>query len=248
VPGTFLLLGACQACPPGSVKPGVGDSACAPCEAPLVPANNACVCPANTQARASDDIIINGIIINEDPEAAQAAGPCEACAADEYALPGAACACPPGTVRAELDTDLDAETPERNDTRSPCVPRPAPRDGACVVNRRLPPFAFRLGHRAPEGSAGAAHAGERRDARPLAAGFGSAAPPSASRSPGGACHMGRLARVAAAALRSDLSHALHLCAPATGGAARLACAALAQDPARPEASSSVLSSFELTPP
>lgn len=236
-PGTFLLLGACQACPPGSVKPGVGDGACAPCEAPLVPANNACVCPANTQARASQQQTGN---------ASFQEGPCEACAADEYALPGAACACPPGTVRAELDA-ATASSPERNATRSPCVPRPAPRDGACVVNRRLPPFAFRLGRRAPEG-AQPPGAGQRRDAPPLAAGFGSAPPPSASRSPGGACHMGRLPRVAAAALRSNLSHALQLCAPASGGAARLACAALAQDPAQPAASRSVLSFFELTPP
>jgi hypothetical protein len=52
-----------------------------------------------------------------------------------------------------------------------------PPDDACVVSRRLPSFGLRVGR------------------RPAGAGSAGAAPASASRSPGGVCHMGRLPRV-----------------------------------------------------
>lgn len=92
-----------------------------------------------------------------------------------------------------------------------------PPDDTCVVSRRLPPFALRLGRKpAPPGASPGA------------------APASASRLPGGACHMGRLPRVDnARPAAPGAAHATQLCAR---NATTLACAVLAQNLSHPAAS------------
>jgi len=86
-----------------------------------------------------------------------------------------------------------------------------PRAGAeeCVVSRRLPPFALRAVQKSAEAMA-------------------AAAPAPASRAPGGACHMGRLARVAARAPEADTDthFSTQMCAR---NSTALTCAELAQN-------------------
>ena len=253
-PGRYLAGEECLVCPADSVKPEVGDGACTPCAPGLVAHAHACVCPANTQAAAASAAAsaasaasaanASAASAASAANASAAVSACVPCGPNEFALPGGPCACVPGAARGDAGV---------------CEVSFASEDDTCVVNRRLPPFALRLGRRAPEGAAPLP--GERADAPTLPAGFGPTAPPSASRAPGGACHMGRLPRVgalapgpaAAEAVAANLSLALQLCGqlPAPGGSdgsgssARLVCAALAQNPALPASSRTVLTEFPI---
>ena len=174
-----------------------------------------CVCAENTEA---------GLALDEHDFPVE----CRACATDKFALQGGRCECKAGTFLVASSQKCSASS-----------------EDTCVVNRRLPPFAFRPGHRVPSGAAPLLDQG--REAPRLASGFGSAPPPSASRSPGGVCHMGRLAMVENTALQdSSLSHALQLCAQAPGSEG-LTCTALEQRPAKPADSRSVLLGFGLVP-
>ena len=186
-PGRYLAGEECLVCPADNVKPEVGDGACTPCAPGLVAHAHACVCPANTQAAAASAAASTASAASaanasaaSAANASAAVSACVPCGPNEFALPGGPCACVPGAARGDAGV---------------CEVSFVPADDTCVVNRRLPPFALRLGRRAPDGAAPLP--GERTDAPALPSGFGPAAPPSASRAPAGACHMGRLARVGA---------------------------------------------------
>jgi hypothetical protein len=159
---------------------------------------------------------------------------CDNCMEDEYSMKGMDCQCLPGSTRGAGASMLDAPP------RGPCDSTPVDPGDTCVVNRRLPAFAIRMGQRTTAGSAFAPN--ELSDAPRMASGFGRAPPTSASRRDGGACHMGRLPVVGhTAVLDTDLSHSLQLCARA---ADHLACHALEQNRARANTSRSVLSFFD----
>jgi hypothetical protein len=100
-------------------------------------------------------------------------------------------------------------------------------DDACVVSRRLPSFGLRVGRRPV--SAGAAHP-----------------PASASRAPGGVCHMGRLPRVDNSLSEVlGLAHSTQMC---TRNATALTCAVLAQNLSHPAASGQHLRHFAARTP
>jgi hypothetical protein len=159
--------------------------------------NSDCVCAENTEA---------GLALDADDFPVE----CTTCSTDKSALQGGRCCC---KCKAErfLVYGLGRGSQQCS----------ASLEDTCVVNRRLPPFAFRPGHRVPSGAALLQDQG--REAQRLASGFGSAPPPSARRSPGGVCHMGPLPIVEnKARLDSNLSHALQLCAQ-TPGSEELTC-------------------------
>jgi hypothetical protein len=106
-----------------------------------------------------------------------------------------------------------------------------PPDDACVVSRRLPSFGLRVGRR-PAGAGSAGSAG--------------AAPASASRSPGGVCHMGRLPRVDNTLPEvPGLALSAQMC---TRNATALTCAMLAQNLSHPAASRQRMHHFPATTP
>jgi hypothetical protein len=164
---------------------------------------------------------------------------CDDCMDNEYALRGMECECLPGFFRVGLaDVSAASASASAVPARGRCVSltSPAAPEDTCVVNRRLPAFAIRLGQPTTAGSASVP--GELPEALRLASGFGPAPPTSASRRVGGACHMGRLPVVEhTAELETNLSHTLQLCARAED---RLACHALEQNRARPSESRSGL--------
>ena len=220
----------CRACENGKFKPSAGFAACEDCPPHLTgfsgDLNRQCVCGVNWQPGAEQD------------EATGFPVECDLCRSNEYASLGGECECLPGSLRAPATAD--------NQTRSSCVSAGRVREDTCVVNRRLPAFAIRLGQRTTEGRL--LPDDDHPEHPRMASGFGGAPPASASRSPGGACFMGRLAVVAqerssGAPLNSALNLSLQLCAR---DGSSLACHALEQNSARPEASRSVLSVFDVS--